>query len=188
MRYLGLVGGGLALLGLFNLDWLVVGVGVFLVLISFLSDVFRKRGALTDDKVWSVYTVVNDLIRLIKTGVEASDTTLDNQKAKLAEGLFFLGFVDAASQAYNLTDKQFLELFDAVFTDLEYDFDEDFQSKLLLFHQSLATEHAAFPAIMQGGGLFNKFAQGNTGAPLVAPRLIAALAEDSSFPNSIEDL
>ena len=188
MKYLGLVGTGLGLWGLFTLDWLTVGVGVFLVVVSFFSDLLKKRGALSDDKVFSVYKVVSELIRFIRTGVEASDISLANPKLKLAEGLFFLGFIDAASQASNMSDEQFLDLFKAVFTDLDYDFDESFQSKLLLFHQELNTEHAAFPAIMKGGSLYNKFVQGNTGAPVVGARLIAALVEDSSFPNSIEDL
>jgi len=188
MRYLGIVGIGLVLWGLFTFDWLLAGVGALFLLVSFIRDVFKKRGSMTDDKVFAIYKVLHQLIRIIRTGVEESDTALRNPKLKLAQGLFFLGMIDAASQASDMSDGQFLDLFKAVFTDFDYDFDENFQSKLLLFHQELATEHVAFPAIMKGGDLYTKFAQGNTATPLVGASLIKELVEDSSFPNSIEDL
>ncbi len=60
--------------------------------------------------------------------------------------------------------------------------------KILLFHQSLDTEHGAFPAIMKGGELFTKFANGNTMAPLAGGMLIEELIEDQSFPASVEAL
>jgi len=99
-----------------------------------------------------------------------------------------MGMLDAASQAATLSDQQFLDLFKAIFTDLDYDFDQSYQSSLLLFHQSLNTEHAAFPAIMKGGELFIKFANGNTMAPMLGGTLIEELVENPDFPDSVENL
>ena len=99
-----------------------------------------------------------------------------------------MGIVDAASQAANLNDEQFLELFNAVFTDLDYVFDKEFKEKIILFHQSLDTEHAAFPALMKGGDLFVKFINGDKMIPTASGTLIEELVEDPKFPNSVADL
>ena len=57
-----------------------------------------------------------------------------------------------------------------------------------MFHQSLATEHGAFPAVMKGGELFTNFASGNSMAPVAGGMLIEELIEDADFPSSVEEL
>lgn len=188
MKYIPIVGICLTVWGLLTLDWFKVGFGVLLFLGAFLVDLFKKKGAMTDDKVFALYRSVSQLIQIIRKSLEASDIDTNNPKSKLAQGLFFLGMLDAASQVSDMNDGQFLKLFKAVFTDLDYEFDEDYQSKLLLFHQSLTTEHGAFPAIMKGGELFTKFAGGNTTAPIAGGMLIEELLEDPAFPSSVDHL
>lgn len=188
MKFAGIVGIGLVLWGLVTLDWFLAGSGVFFVLCGFLFHLFKQRGAMTDGKVFASYRTVSQLIRVIRTSLEASDIDADDHKVKLAQGLFFLGMLDAASQSADMDDGQFLDLFKAIFADLDYEFDENYQSKLLLFHQSLATEHGAFPAIMKGGELFTRFANGNTTAPLAGNMLIEELIQNPNFPSSVEQL
>jgi hypothetical protein len=188
MKYLPLVGIGLAIWGLVTFDWFKVGFGVLLFIIAFLIDLSKKKGVMKDDRSFASYKTVSDLIRIIRQAVESSDIEPNNPKAKLAQGLFFLGMIDAASQAADLSDEQFLELFNAVFTDLNYDFDEEFKEKILLFHQSLDTEHGAFSALMKGGDLFVKFINGNTMAPIAGGMLIEELVEDPKFPASVAAL
>lgn len=188
MKYIPIVGIGLALWGLVTLDLFKVGFGALLFLSAFLVDLFKKKGAMTDDKVFASYRTVSQLIQIIRKTLEATDIDTANPKAKLAQGLFFLGMLDAASQSADMDDGQFLDLFKAIFTDLDYEFDKNYQSKLLLFHQSLATEHGAFPAIMKGVELFTKFANGNTTAPIAGGMLIEELVEDPAFPSSVEQL
>ena len=107
-------------------------------------------------------------------------------KALLAQGLFFLGMLDAASQALSMSDKEFLELLSAIFRDL--DIGDDFQSRVLLFHQSLDTQHKAFPAIMEGGNVYTKFVNGNTMALLAEAMTIQELVQDPDFPTSVDEL
>ncbi|MCP4669170.1 MAG: hypothetical protein GY849_22775 [Deltaproteobacteria bacterium] len=190
--YIPLVGVGLAIWGLVTFDWFKVGFGAVLFfgtfLIGYLIDLFKKKGTLKDDKVFSAYRTVSELIRIIRKSIKESGVDMNSPKAKLAQGLFFVGMLDAISQTTNMSDKQFLELFKAVFTDLDYEFEDDYRARILLFHQSLNTEHGAFPAIMKGGELFTKFINGNTMAPIAGGVLIEELIEDPSFPASVEDL
>jgi hypothetical protein len=188
MKYISLVGIGLAIIGILTLDWLKVGVGVGLSVIGFLIDLFKKRGVMKDDEVFTAYKAVSTLIRLIKQSVEASKLDLNSPKTKLAQSLFYLGILDAASQATSMSDSQFLDLFNAAFTDLDYHFDKAFQTKLMAFHQSLRTEHKAFPAIMKGGELFTQFANGNTTAPMAGGILIEEIIANPQFPESVDDL
>jgi len=188
MKYLPIVGIGLVIWGVITLDWFKAGFGALLFIVAFLIDLSKKKGVMKDDRTFSSYKLVSELIRIIRHFVESSEIDPNNPKAKLAQGLFYLGMLDAASQCANLSDKQFLDLFNAVFTDLDYEFDEEFKSKILLFHQSLNTEHGAFPAIMKGGDLFVKFINGNTMAPIAGGMLIKELVEDPNFPSSLEAL
>lgn len=188
MKYIPLVGAGLAIWGLVTLDWFKVGFGAFLFFCAFLIDLFKKKGALKDDKVFSAYHTVSELIRTIRKSIEESEVYMNNPKAKLVQGLFFMGMLDAASQSANMSDKQFLDLFKAVFTDLDYEFEDDYRYRILLFHQSLNTGHGAFPAIIKGREFFAKFINGNTMAPIEVGMLIEELIEDPSFPASLEAL
>ena len=81
-----------------------------------------------------------------------------------------------------------LSLVKIVFADLEYDFEKAYISKILLFHQTINTEHPAFQAIMEGGGMFTKFINGNTTIPLTAIMTIERLIEDPRFPPFVEAL
>ncbi len=186
MKYIPLVGIGLAVWGLITADWVKVGIGVLLFLGGFVVDLRKKNVAVMDDKVFPSYKILVELIRMIRAGVEDSD--IEREKLKLSQGLFFLGMIDAASQAASLDDSQFIGLFKAVFSDFDYDFDSEYQTNLIMFHQSLDTSHPAFPAIMKGGEVFAKFSQGITTAPLAGAMFITELAENSEFPSSVDEL
>ena len=188
MKYVPLVGIGMAIWGLITLDWFKFGFGVVLFFGAFLFDFSKKKGAMKDDKVFPIYRTVSELTRIIRKSIEGTEAEKSPEKAKLAQGLFFLGMLDAASQAASLDDRQFLDLFKATFADLDYDFDQSYQTKLLLFHQSQNTKHGAFPAIMKGGELFTKFANGNTMAPIAGGMSIEELVQNPSFPASVEYL
>jgi hypothetical protein len=96
--------------------------------------------------------------------------------------------VDAASQTSRMNDKQFLNLVKIVFADLDYLFEKSYIDKILLFHQTINTEHAAFQAIMKGGDMLTKFLNGNTMIPITAMMTIEELIEDPKFPASAEAL
>ena len=188
MKYFPIVGIGLVIWGIVTLDLFMAGFGALLFIVAYLIDLYRKRDVLKDDRSFSSYKAVSDLIRIVRRAVESSDIDPNNPKAKLAQGLFYLGILDAASQAAKLSDEQFLDLFNAIYADLDYEFDEEFRLKILLFHQSLNTEHGAFPAIMKGGDLFVKFVNGNTMAPIAGGMLIEEIVENPDFPESLESL
>jgi len=141
-----------------------------------------------DDKVFSAYRTVSELIRIIRKSIEDSDIDLNSPKAKLAQGLFFMGMLDGASQSAGMDDEQFLSLFKTIFSDLDYDFDENYSSKILMFHQGLDTEHAAFPAVMKGGELITKFINGNTTAVLAGRMLLEEIISNDNFPESVNAL
>src|SRR3546814_4593953 len=80
-------------------------------------------------------------IRIVRQSFDITDVDTSSPKADLAQGLFYLGMVDAASQSTGMTDEQFLSLFQATFHDLG--FGKDLSTRVLLFHQSLQTSHPA---------------------------------------------
>lgn len=188
MKYVPLIGLGLAIWGLVTLDWFKVGFGAIIFFGGFLTHLYKQKGTLKDDKVFSNYRIVSELIRVIRQSIEGMDFDISDPKAKLASGLFLLGVVDAASQASNMTDDQFLNLYKAVFVDLDHEYDKSFSSRILLFHQSLDINHPAFSAIMKGGELFTKFTNGNAMAPVASGVLIEEFIDDPNFPASVEDL
>ncbi|MCU7854014.1 MAG: hypothetical protein KZQ80_17595 [Candidatus Thiodiazotropha sp. (ex Monitilora ramsayi)] len=188
MKFIPIVGIGLAIWGLVTLDWFKVGIGIFLFFLGFVIDLFKKRGAMSDDKVFAGYKALSQLTLIVRKSLDSSGIDSDSPKAKLAKGLYFLGMVDAASQSAGMDDRQFLDLFKSVFADMDYEYDKDYQSKLIVFHQNLNTEHAAFPAIMKGEELFLNFTKGNSMAPMAGGMQIEELIEDDSFPGSIEQL
>ncbi len=188
MKYIPLIGIGLAIWGAITLDWFKVGFGVVLFFGAFLIDLFKKRDVIANDDSFALYRTVSELIKIIRASVESSNLDKNNPKVILAQGLFFMGLLDAASQAADLNDKQFMDLYKAIFTDLDYEFDENYRTKIILFHQSLNVNHNAFPAIIKGGDLYTKFASGNTMAPLAASMLIEELVTDDNFPASVDEL
>jgi hypothetical protein len=149
---------------------------------------FKKKGALADDKVFDTYKALHPLIRMIRTGLEETDADASTPKVKLAEGLFYLGMVDAAGQSADMDDAQFLSLFKATFADIDYDFDDSYQDKLMMYHQSIRTDESAYRAIMEGGQQFVKLVGGNHTSLLTVVPLIHKLAEDSNFPSTVDDL
>ena len=131
MKYIPIVGIGLVIWGLVTLDWYKVGFGVLLFFLGFIIDLFKKKGAMSDDKVFAGYKALSQLILIIRKSLDSSETDIDTPKAKLVKGLFFLGMVDAVSQSSDMDDSQFLDLFKSVFADLDYEYDEEYQSKLI---------------------------------------------------------
>jgi hypothetical protein len=188
MKYIPIVGIGLAIWGVVTLDWFKAGIGTLLFIGSFAIDLFKKKGVMADEKVFAIYKMVSSLVHIIRKSLEDTSADSSNPKGKLAQGLFFLGMVDAASQSSNMNDSQFIDLFKSVFTDLDHEFDSEYQSLILQFHQRIDTTHNAFPAIMKGGELFTKYAKGNTTIPLVAGNMIQELVADTNFPNSASEL
>lgn len=97
-----------------------------------------------------------------------------------------MGMIDAASQGAGLEDKQFLDLFSAIFQDLDYA--EPLRSRVLLFHQSLQLEHPGYKAILKGGEVYTKFYNGNRTIVLAAGTLIQELINDLNFPATEAEL
>lgn len=188
MKFIPIIGVGLAIWGIVTGNWFKISLGVVLFLGGFLLDLIKKKGAMKDKKVFAVYEIVSKLIRIIRNAVESSNTELNNPKAQLAQGLFFLGVIDAASQAARLNDTQFIDLFTATFTDLEEVYTHDYRTRLLSFHQKGDTNQSGFKAIMRGGELYIKFLKGDTLAPLSGDVLINELILDKSFPVSVDAL
>jgi hypothetical protein len=188
LKYIPLIGLGMAVLGLIQSDWLVAGFGVILFFGGFAVDLLKKRGALKDGKVFAGYKALVEYIRMIRSSLEGAGAEMNGAKGMLAQGLFFTGMIDALSQAGDLSDEQFLNLFTAVFTDFDYDFDSEYQSKLLLFHQSLAVNSKASAAITRGGELLNRVSAGNSGALFSADIIIEDFVTDPNFPSSLEEL
>lgn len=188
MNYVSLIGIGLFIWGLVTLDWFKAGVGVVIFLIAFAVHWFKIRDAAKDDKVFNSYKILHDLIGIISNSLKDSDSDMDSSKAKLATALFYFGMVDAASQTSRMKDKQFLNLVKIVFANLDYLFEKSYIDKILLFHQTINTEHAAFQAIMKGGDMLTKFLNGNTMIPITAMMTIEELIEDPKFPASAEAL
>lgn len=184
LMYIPLVGIGLAVWGLIVGDWFKISVGALLFFGAFAMDVFRKRAVMKDDQLFAVYRPLTDLIRIVHKSIEAAAFDAESPKGKLAQGLFFMGMVDAASQAAKLSDRQFLELFTAVFHDL--DLGDTIKSRVLLFHQSLKTTHPAYAAIMKGGEVYTKFVNGNSGIPLVVGSVLEEIVNKPDFPASAD--
>jgi len=188
MKYISIVGIGLIIWGAITANWFNVGFGALLFAVGFLIDMFKKRGALKDDKVFQFYRAVSELIRSIRELLEDSKNDLRSPKGKLIQGLYFMGMIDAASQASDMSDQQFLDLFKAVFADLDYEFEKDYQDEILLFHQRANLQHCAYSAITQGATLFNSFIYGSKLAPPNGKIDINRLFEDPNFPASVEAL
>lgn len=186
MNYIPLLAIGLAIWGLISLDWFKVGFAVVIFLVAFLYDLSKKKAIMKDDKVFSSYKTVTDLIQLIKQFLDGLNVNRTSPKAKIVQGLYFMGMVDAASQGFKLDNKQFLDLHKSIFHDLA--FGDDITSNILIYHQKGNRNDKAYQAIMKGGDTFTKFMQGNTMAPLAAGPFIKEYIDDSEFPSSLTEL
>lgn len=180
MRYIPLVGIGLAIWGLVTLDWFRLGVGVLVFLGSFAWDLYKKRAVVQSGSLFSVYKPLHQLILLTRKTIEAGNLQPEHPKTRLACALFFMGMIDAASQGAGLEDKQFLDLFSAIFQDLDYT--EPLRSSVLLFHQSAQLEHPGYAAIMKGGEVYTNFYNGNRTIVMAAGALIEDFVNDPNFP------
>src|SRR3546814_8406021 len=137
VKYIPIAGLLLAAWGLITLDWVKIGLGLLIFLGAFAIDTYKKRAVLKDDKLFAAHHALTELIRIVRQYFDITDVDTSSPKANLAQGLFYLGMVDAASQSTVMTDEQFLSLFQATFHDLA--FGKDLSTRVLLFHQSLQT-------------------------------------------------
>ncbi len=186
MKYIPLAGAALAIWGLLSGDWFNVAFGALLFFGGFAVDTFKKRAVLKDSRLFAVYRPLYELIRVVRRSMENAEFDAEGPKGRLAQGLFYIGMVDAASQHAGMTDRQFLELFSAVFQD--QDFGDPLKSKVLLFHQSLQLDHPAYLAIRQGGETYTKFLTENRMLPVVAGSLLKDIVNRPDFPASVEEL
>lgn len=182
MRYIPLVGIGLAIWGLVTLDWFQLGIGVFLFLGSFAWDLYKKRAVVQSGSLFSVYKPLHELILLTRKAIDAGKLQSEHPKTRLACALFFMGMIDAASQGAGLQDRQFLDLFSAIFQDLDYA--EALRSRVLLFHQSVQLDHPGYAAILKGGEVYTKFYNGNQMIVMAAGTLIEQFVNDPNFPET----
>ena len=89
MKYLPIVGIGLVIWGVVTLDWFKAGFGALLFVIAFLIDLTKKKGVMSNDRSFSSYKTVSDLIRVVRINIESYGIDPNNPRAKLAQGLFF---------------------------------------------------------------------------------------------------
>lgn len=135
-HYIPIFGVGYAIWGLFTLDWFKVAIGIVLYIGSFLHDYLKKRSALKDDKVFAGYRNLTELIRGIRKAINSLDSDFNNPKGVLIQALFFMGMINAASQALNMNDKQFIDLYNSIFIDLDDIINESLKLEILSFHQN----------------------------------------------------
>jgi len=186
VKYIPIVGAALAIWGLLSGDWFKAGFGVVLFFGAFLVDTFKKRAVLRDGSLFSIYRPLNDLIRVLRRSLEGAEFDAESPKGQLAQALFYIGMVDAASQHTGMSDRQFLELFSAIFQD--QDFGDPLKSRVLLFHQSLKLDHPAYAAIKKGGEVYVSFLSGNRTPPILAGSLLRDIVNKPDFPSSVEAL
>lgn len=143
----------------------------------------RNSTVQTDDKIAAVHQYLLEIIRIIRASLNASGVDMRGEKTFLAQGLFYMGFVDALHQATKMTDDQFIELQKFVFNDLN--FNAAFSAKIFLFHQTGQISHPAFKAIMAGGKFFGRLTSGDKAVEsMLAGDSIAEFVRDPSFPSS----
>lgn len=179
-RFIPLVGIGLAVWGLITFDWFRLGIGVVIFLGSFAWDSYKVRAVLQSGTLFSVYKPLNELIRLTRKAIETRNNEMEQPKTRLACALLFMGMIDAASQGAGLEDKQFLDIFTAIFHNLDYA--EPLRSRVLLFHQSVQLKRPGYAAILKGGEMYTKFYNGNRMIIMTAGALIEEFVKDPDFP------
>ena len=77
--------------GLFTLDWYKVGLGIFIFLACFAVDLYKKRAVLTDDKLAAAHRYLIEVIRIIKASLKATGIDAREEKAIIAQSLFYMG-------------------------------------------------------------------------------------------------
>ncbi len=173
--------------GLFTLDWYKVGLGIFIFLACFAVDLYKKRAVLTDDKLAAAHRYLIEVIRIIKASLKATGIDAREEKAIIAQSLFYMGLIDALHQAMQMTESQFIALQKAVFNDL--DFSPATSANIFLFHIQQQTDHPGYKAIMAGGNFFRKLSAGDKAVEsMLAGKSIAEFVRDPSFPSSHDGL
>jgi len=183
---LPVIGLGLSIIGLISLDNFKIFCGLLIFFSCFAFDYWKRRKMLKDDNIFRPYQVINDLIILIEKSIHAVVSDYNKEKLKLVKGMFYLGFIGAASQVYKLTDKQFLELFDTIAED--YDYTKEERTKLLLINQQDFSDDKHFVLRKNGGEIFIKFINGNKSAILASPLMMKEMCDDKDIFNSIDEL
>src|SRR3546814_3577334 len=92
--------------GLITRDWVKIGLGLLIFLGAFAIDTYKKRAVLKDDKLFAAHHALTELIRIVRQSFDITDVDTSSPKADLAQGLFYLGMVDAASQSTGMTDER----------------------------------------------------------------------------------
>ena len=217
MKFIPIIGLIFALWGLFTLDLVRFSVGSVLFLGSFFIDQIKNEDPAKeftefinqqqkfvedndeildgsgDKSVSQLEDVLLRIIAGIKSSLEASDIDMSSEKAKLVQGLYLLGMIDAATQQAKMNYDDFLEIFFDVFgflnTEYRGEFDDEFRSILIRWYEKMGEKHPALPAISKGGEIFIEFAKGNFMAPIIrSSGDIKELIEDNSIPESIYSL
>ncbi len=210
-HYIPFIGVVLAIWGLVTLDWFKLVFGIVLYLGSFLQDYFKKRSALKDDKVFSGYKTLTELIRGIRKAINSLDSDFNNPKGVLIQALFFTGIIDATSQALNMSDKQFIDLYNSIFIDLDDIINESLKLEILSFHQNynveitderfnemldseatdeeiteeLIAEHEASDVILAGREVYSELINENTLFFMVSANILQEFLLDPEFPDAI---
>lgn len=116
--------------------------------------------------------------------VDIGGVDIQQQKPKLARGLFMIGAIDSASQSSKLNDHQFIELALIVFSDMGYN--DDLRNKLIKFHQGTPDQdYVAYSAIMMGGQCFTELVKGHTDAPFGGGAFLIKQIDNPKFPASL---
>ncbi|PKM03284.1 MAG: hypothetical protein CVV16_09435 [Gammaproteobacteria bacterium HGW-Gammaproteobacteria-6] len=177
----------LAISGIFTLDWFRIGFGVLIYLTCFAIDIYKKRKVITDDKLATAHHFLMEIIKIIKVSLSKAGVDAISDKSILAQGLFYIGMIDALHQSSEMTDLQFIELQKAIFNDLS--FSKKQSARIFIFHKSVQVSHPAYAAIMDGCRFFNKLRAGdNLVESFLAGSSIANFVRDSKFPSSVDHL
>lgn len=187
MKYFGIVGIGLLLIGLITLDWFKIILGLLIFLIGFGIDLKNKKAAVNNELIFSVYHGVHDLLRVIVTTVESSHVDFNDAKVKNILALIITGFTDAASQAKNLSDNELMGLLDSVFSDLDHHYDKSFQAKLFVYYKTMYTDSVGFPMAMKGGELYMKSLGGSKSWAVSVPEYLDETLKNMNVPERIEN-
>lgn len=112
--------------------------------------------------------------------------SVDEEKAHLATLLYFLGVVDCSSQRHNLSDLQFAKLIIEFFQTIgESEMCATFMVK---FFPNMDSVPSARKCVIEGGGHFNKWLNGNSTIPICSIQTLKKCCDDPDFPSSIGHL
>lgn len=149
---------------------------------SFLGRFGRKRSVTDDEKTALLQQHLIALEKVLSlTLVNICNIDIKQPKARLAAGLFMMGATDAASQAADLNEQQFIALALDVLTELGYD--DESRLKIISFHQSpMDQNQLLYSAIMKGGQCYVE-GIGNPDAVIEGGVFLKKLIDDSIFPS-----